>query len=163
MKGFTLIEILVYISILSVVATGFISFGSATAEAELRASYLSEADYSAKSAADHIGLRIREASAIVSPAPGATSTQLELVISPLGHTSRIYLQDGYIVESLDGGEAQRLTTDTVLAGGLSFIRVSGASEDDAGIAYQFNIRPAGGQTTGTLEYRSASVLRVISR
>jgi len=85
-KGYTLIELLLYVSLVGVLLTGASTFFGVMAEARVKNQSVAEVNQQGMLAMERITQVIRGASSITSPAAGSSATSLTLVV-PTGSLS----------------------------------------------------------------------------
>ena len=77
-KGFTLVEMLLYLAILSIVVLTFSSFMFLSYTSRIKAAVIAEVEQQGNQTMSLITQNIRNASSITSPSPGSTSNVLTL-------------------------------------------------------------------------------------
>ncbi|MDP2684256.1 MAG: prepilin-type N-terminal cleavage/methylation domain-containing protein [bacterium] len=76
--GFTLIETLIYIAIISIIMTAFVSFAISISNTRNKTYVVQEVQANARFALDTMSRKIREAEAVTSPTTGASANSLLL-------------------------------------------------------------------------------------
>jgi len=77
-KGFTLIEVLIYIAIIGIVITSFVTFALSIGNSRSQTYVVQEVHANARTALDLISQKIRSADDVVSPTEGNSESSLEL-------------------------------------------------------------------------------------
>lgn len=135
-KGFTLIETLIYVGIISLLASVFISFGILVYELRAKSEAIGEININGKSALSLISEKIRSAESISSPGIGATSTVLILNM-PDSSVSSITLIDNVLILT-EGGRQLNITNTNVIISNLEFLYIFSGSESGT-VNFSFNI------------------------
>lgn len=127
-KGFTLIEILVYIAILSVVISVIVSFLLWSMRLSTKSAAMVEVSKNARRAIEIISYEAREAKSIYFPTTGSSQLSLQtLKYSPQGESGSFidfYLSDGNIYLKKESQDPIALNTDKVEIISLSFDQIS---------------------------------------
>ena len=87
-NGFTLVEALVYIAIVGLVISGFVTFGLLISINNSKLVRMQEVQANAQIAIEYISRKIRQADAVIGPAPNSASSTLEL--SFLGEPNMVF-------------------------------------------------------------------------
>jgi len=119
-KGFTLIEVIVYVAILGAVVVSFISFALAVNQLKNKAYVVAETNSNLRIAADLISRKIRAAQNVVSPSLGDSAAALVLDMPGTDPDLSFYLNQGAIYLEEVGGETTALTSADVNILSLSF-------------------------------------------
>lgn len=130
-KGYTLIELLLYISIVGVLLAGVsVFFGTAT-DARVKNQSVAEVEQQGLAAMEYILQTIRNADAITAPATGATTSSLTVTVPTAALSPTIFSLSGGTPNALqvkEGAAAQiPLTNSLVQVSGLTFKNLSRAS------------------------------------
>lgn len=124
-KGMTLVETLVAIAIMTLLVLSVVSLLASTSKSEKRNRVLTEVEYQASAIIYEITQAVRNASAITSPIPGATSTSLTLSMSSLPAQDPTIFSTG--TQSLivsRGGNETELSGNSVEVTNLLFENIS---------------------------------------
>lgn len=95
-KGFTLIEIIVYVALMGTVIVSFISFVLAANQLKNKAYVVSEVNANLRIAADLISRKIRAAQSVVSPSVGNSAAALSLDMPGTDPNINFFLNQGVI-------------------------------------------------------------------
>ncbi len=129
-KGFTLIEMIVYIAILGVMAVSMTRFVGLLSEARLKNQVALEVEQQGSQAMRLITQTVRNASSITSPTAGNSASSVTLVVPTPALSPTIFGQTGNALYIKEGAGANvSLTNSRVVLSGLSFqnLTPSGAS------------------------------------
>lgn len=123
-SGFTLLELLIYVAVLSIVTMVIAGAFLSITQGRARVEAASEVNANLRFAIERIGQDIRGASAVSLPASaGATSTALQLTIS--GTAVNYCLADTAVRRQQGGactGASEAITTESVVVNSLLFSR-----------------------------------------
>lgn len=126
-KGYTLVELLIYISLVGSSLLIFVNFISVITSSGNKSSAISEVQQSAIQLNQEIHNIISNADSITSPVPGASSGTIEVIYSdPAQNPSIISLSTG-IVEVSENGNVIQISSDKVIISNLQFQNNSGAA------------------------------------
>lgn len=131
-KGFTLIEFLMYISIVGIilVVASAVGFNVLFGKAKLAA--IEEVSQNARFSLERIASAVYGAEAINSPVPGAASSALSLQMADVAKNPTIFdVSEGILRIKEGGGAATPLTSDEVAVSSLTFSNVSYANAPGA--------------------------------
>jgi len=107
-SGYTLIELLLYVALLSILLTAVVFFSSIALDARVKNQTITEVDEQAAQVMDNITQTIRNATSVTTPAAGASSPSLTLVVPTGSLSPTVFDMSGTAMGyALDGG-----TTDT---------------------------------------------------
>lgn len=149
-EGFTLIEILIYVAIFSVILFSMITFVFRVIEDRTKTIVDREVQQNTRFVLDRINETARNAIRIKVPSPNATSTALVLKMAdPVLDPTRFELKGGVVWMKEGKRNARPLTTSQVTVTSLLFSNVSyagtpGAVKTDLSLEYR--------NTTGRIEY-----------
>jgi len=125
MRGFTLIEFLLYITIVATVVliAGGIGLNVLLGKAKLSA--LQEVSQNARFSIEKIAYEVRNAEAINSPAPGLASSTLSLQMAVAGVNPTVFdLSNGVLRIQEGTSDAINLTSSEVTVSSVQFLNVS---------------------------------------
>ncbi len=124
-KGFTLVETLLYLAILSIVVLSFSSFMFLAYASRAKAAVVAEVEQQGNQIMSLIAQNIRNAVSVSSPAPGGTANFLTLIEYTPALSPTTFDQSGNIMRVREGASvAINLTSDRVIAPDISFRNVS---------------------------------------
>jgi len=145
-KGFTLIEVLIYIAIIGIVITSFITFAMSIGSSRTKTYVVQEVHANARVALDLISQKITLADDVVSPAEGNSGSSLEL-------------DNPDITFSVNNGvlkiDDTAITSDEVNVFSLSFTNLAPSGERD-NIRVQMTVEYRG---DGSKEYEYSQSLQ----
>ena len=151
--GFTLIELILYMSIVSIIIGALVPFAWNIIEGSSKSSVQQEVSSQARFVSEKIKYEIRNASSINSPAAGASAATLNLNSSP---TTIIDLSSGKVRISKDGGSSYvNLNSNDTLVSGLTFTSYTSSDNKTKHIQFTFTIDDTG--TSGRQEYQVPAV------
>ena len=124
-KGFTLIEMLLYLSILSVVVLALSSFLFLTYTSRIKGNVIAEVEQQGSQTMSLITQNIRNSSGITLPVAGASAASLDLTEYIGAVSPTIFNQSGNKIQITEGaGGAVDLTSNRVIVSGLSLQNLS---------------------------------------
>jgi type II secretory pathway pseudopilin PulG len=135
-KGFTLVETLIYLSLIGVTITSFISFNLTISSARNKNTAISEVQSNALTALNFMSTKLRSAKKIILPIAGESSYSLIFRQSDNGVDLRIYLnsENGILYYSEGAGTEIPITSSKVLINNLVFSNLtSGQDPGNIGI------------------------------
>lgn len=112
-RGFTLVEALIYVAMLSSAVVIFASLGDELLMLHVKAQSRRAVGSDLSFLMDQAKSRIRSAISISEPAVGATSTSVKYIAAPGGEENSIMLSDGIVYISVGAGTPQPLTSGSV--------------------------------------------------
>lgn len=119
--GYTLIELLMYVTILGSLLLTLTYFFAQAAESRVKNQSITEVNDQAADAMDTITQTIRNATSITSPAAGASSSSLTLVVPTGSLSPTIFNLNGTTLQITEGaGAAVALTNSKVQITSLTF-------------------------------------------
>lgn len=136
-KGFTLVETLVYTAIISLLASAFVSFGFLMFELRIKSVAMGEINAGAKNSLDIISEKIRSAESIDSPALAATSSVLVLNMPDLSVFTIELLGNSLVLLGDDG--QNNITNSNVILSDLEFLHISSGNGSSI-VKFNFNIK-----------------------
>jgi prepilin-type N-terminal cleavage/methylation domain-containing protein len=120
-KGFTLVELLMYVAIVGSLLIAVSLFFATTADARIKSQTITEVDQQGALAMDYITQTIRNADSISAPAAGATAASLTVTVPTAGLSPTIFDLGGTALRVKEGAAATvPLTNDKVAISGLTF-------------------------------------------
>lgn len=127
-KGYTLIELLLYVAIVSVLLTSVTLFYGVALDARVKNQSISEVEQQGTLAMEHITQAIRSASSVTAPVAGATSGpngQLTLVVPTGALSPTVFNLSGGALQITEGASAAvPLTNSKVQVTSLTFDNIS---------------------------------------
>ena len=124
-KGFTLIEMLLYLSILSVVILALSSFMFLSYTSRVKASVIAEVEQQGSQTMNLITQNIRNAATITAPAAGSAGSSLTLTEYTGAVSPTVFNQSGNILRITEGATAAvNITSNRVVVSGLNFQNLS---------------------------------------
>lgn len=119
--GYTLIELLLYIVVISTLLTSITYFFGITIEARAKNQTIAEVNDQGALAMDYITQTIRNASSITTPAPAGSAASLTLVVPTGSLSPTIFDLSGTTLRVKEGtGAAIPLTSNDIRVTGLTF-------------------------------------------
>jgi prepilin-type N-terminal cleavage/methylation domain-containing protein len=120
-KGYTLIEMLLYIAIVGIMLVPLTYFFGMTTEARVKAQSIAEVDDQATAAMDNITQIIRNAYSITTPAAAASGSSLTLVVPTTALSPAIFSLNGTTLQVKEGTAANvALTSNDIQVSNLTF-------------------------------------------
>lgn len=130
-KGFTLIEVIIYVAILGIIVVSFVSFVLAISSVRNKSYVVSEVNSNLRIAMDLISQKIRSAEAVTSPLSGAVSTSLELDMPNPEPTTVFALQDGVLHLTEDIITENMITNPEINITELKFTNLGASGKRDS--------------------------------
>jgi prepilin-type N-terminal cleavage/methylation domain-containing protein len=121
--GFTLVETLIYLAIIGVVVTSFVSFGISIMEARNKNLAVEEVQANARAVLSFMAEKIRSCKDISVPAEGAEGNILSLDMAGSADIINFSEQDGTVYATVDSSQPQFLTSSQVSVSDLNFLRL----------------------------------------
>ncbi len=143
-QGFTLIELIIYLAIMSTFAVSLILWSLSVGDLGARARAGAEVNASARFGPEIITRELEEATSVITPVGNATSSTLVLV-NNLGQTITFNLNQGRLSRVITGSPALALTaTSSLQVSDFVIGRVTGlwAERDSFSLNLTFNAPPA---------------------
>jgi len=124
-KGFTLVELLVYISLVSMMLLAVASFAKIILQARVRNQVISEVEQQGVQVIQIISQTIRNAENITAPASGGGTGGLTLNVISVSQNPTVFSLDSDIIKIKEGSTSQiNLTNSKVIASDLIFQNLS---------------------------------------
>jgi type II secretory pathway pseudopilin PulG len=124
-SGFTLLELLLYVSIIGTLLGALALFFGMTAEVRLRNQAVSEVTQQGQAAMETIASSVRNATAITTPATGASGSTLTVTVPTASLSPTIVASDGTTLTIKEGsGTAIALTNSKVRVTTISIKNLS---------------------------------------
>jgi prepilin-type N-terminal cleavage/methylation domain-containing protein len=124
-KGFTLIEFLIYISILASILVLMVGFFWNIIFGNIKETSYQEVQQNGRFALTKMFQEIRKATKINAPSPGSSANFLSLAMTDPDLNPTVFrLKDGKLTISQGGNPAIELTTDRVIVANLLFTNLS---------------------------------------
>ena len=143
-KGFTLIEVLIYITIIGVVVSGFIAFALSINQSRAKTYVVQEVQANTRTALGLISQKIRLAEDVVTPSEGNSTSTLILDMPDPDANLTFSVTDGVLGIAEGLGDPTAITSDEVNVSSLSLTNWAITGERD-------NIR-----VEMTIEYKNPS-------
>lgn len=152
--GFTLVEVLLYVSIVSIIFAGIMTFLDATFRSRVRNEVIAEVERGGNGAMQTIVQHIRNAQSITAPAASSTAATLTLAMPDANITPAVFqLSGGRIEMSERGAGTTTLTSTRLTASGLSFTNLSRSATEGA-VRVIFTLDYANPDGVQTYNYRA---------
>ncbi len=139
-QGFTMVENLLYIAIVSFLLLGLAGLAWNAIEGGTRADLAEELSYNIKFAANSIRYEFKQAEQIINPAPGETANNLTISVD--GQEIAFDLNAGRLRMIADGQEPVSVTTEDVTVSDLKFRNVTQPGGTGA-VKVNFTIKKTG--------------------
>ncbi len=156
-RGFTLVELLLYLAITSIIITSVSGFLITMLQARAKFQTISEVEAQGQQAMQAITQTIRNGTAITSPGTGTSAAALTITVptGPLSPT--VFDLSGGIVRVKEGtGAVQNLTTSRVTVSGLAFDNLTRATTQGT-VRITFTVTSV--NTSGRNEFSYAKTFR----
>ena len=130
-RAFTLIETVLYVAILGMIAGSLILFSISMSTARAKDAVIEEVNTGARNSLGIISSKIRQATAVTVPLPGASNTVLGLDM-PAPTPDVVILPLNGVLNYIDSAVgAQQMTSNNVRVKNILFQNVASAGERDA--------------------------------
>lgn len=123
-KGFTLVEVIIYVAIIGVIVSSFISLSLAQTSARNKASSMSEAQANARFIWEFIDRRVKESNKINIPVSGATSSQLFFDSSLDGEEQSFVFENNNLYFQIASQARQALNNQYIKISSVEFQNIS---------------------------------------
>ncbi len=157
-KGFTLVEMIIYIAIIGIVITGFINYSLSVGGVRNKNYSAATVQANGREALSVLTQKIHEASAVLTPSAGATNTQLVLDMPGANPNIIFDVSGGILTMTPTGSPAVTITDSRATISSLTFTNLA-SSGQRPNIQIDMTINyttPAGDVQTGyTKTYRTA--------
>ncbi|MES2930458.1 MAG: prepilin-type N-terminal cleavage/methylation domain-containing protein [Patescibacteria group bacterium] len=158
-KGFTLIEILVAIGVLTLILGATISLIMMLVQSRSRSQIVGEVDGQGTNIMQTLAQTIRNASSIAAPATGASASAVSLVMSDSAKSPTSFSLSGGIISMTEGSTAAvPLSSSQVTVSNLSFLNLSRPSTPGV-IRIQFTVSYSTGAYAYSKNFIGAASLR----
>lgn len=139
-SGFTLVEVILYIGLVSLFAVSLTAFLGFFTQAKNKSSTIEEVNQQAVFISSYVEQLIRDSDSITLPAKTTSAGTLILTSTKFPARSPIAIStsSGKLVVSEAGGGSVQISSDKVTISNLSFTNLSQASTD-GNIRYQFQV------------------------
>lgn len=152
-KGYTLIELLLYIIILSSLLVPLTMFFGMTTEARVKSQSISEVNDQAIAAMDYMTQTIRNATSITAPAAAASGASLTLVVPTGSLSPTIFSLNGSALQVKEGTGANiPLTSSDVQVANLTFKNLTRSGTSGA-VQIGFTVSRANGGNRNEFDYQ----------
>jgi prepilin-type N-terminal cleavage/methylation domain-containing protein len=159
-KGYTLIELLLYVAILGTLLTVAVVFFGIVTDARVKNQSIIEVNDQGAAVMDYITQTIRNASSITSPAIGASGTSLTLVVPTGALSPTVFSLNGVApitIQVKEGAGAQvLLTSNDVQISGLTFKNLSRASTPGV-VQVSFTISRVNANSKNEFDYQKTFI------
>tara|TARA_B100000745_G_scaffold162806_1_gene106593 strand:+ start:86 stop:592 length:507 start_codon:yes stop_codon:yes gene_type:complete len=161
-NGFTLVELLLYITVASTLLLAVVMFWGSLQEVGVSNSVVSEVNQEATRVMQEITQAVRNAEGITTPSAGGSGATLTLDVVDSGDDPTTYAVSGGILQVTEGSSTYDLTSSKVTISGLTFENLS--RTDTPGvvqISFTLSYNNASGRTEYdyTADYRISASLR----
>lgn len=120
-SGYTLIELLLYIAIISTLLVGITAFFGLSAEARIKDQSVTEVNQQGTAAMEYITQAVRNATSVSSPTAGGNDSSLILVVPTGSLSPTIFSLNGTVLQVQEASTAAvALTSAKVQVSGLVF-------------------------------------------
>jgi type II secretory pathway pseudopilin PulG len=138
-SGFTLVEFIVYIGILSIVISGVVGFSYLAIKSRIKSDVIATVEMQGARVSSIIGQTVRNAKTITSPAAGASGSSLTITVVDGAKSPTVFdMNTGALRIKEDAAANVNLTSSHVTASALTFTNLSQASTTGT-IKYQFTL------------------------
>ncbi len=149
--GFTLIEVLVYIAIMTMIMSGIVGYSLSLSDARAKNYVVQNVQSNGRVLLSTLSEKVRMSSIVSTPTAGASSNQLVLAM-PGGAPSVVFsLSAGRVVMYVAGNADIYLTDSRTTVANLSFTNTAFAGERDS-IDIQADVSYAASAGSGAYEY-----------
>lgn len=141
-EGFTLIELVLYMGLLTILIGVLSSIFSSIVDVQLQSTATSSVDQDGRYLLSKLLTDVHSASAIVTPAnPGDVSSTMQITANSINYTYSLDNNNNLQVVNSSTGEVNVLNSFETFVSSLSFTRVgSGGSNDTIRVAYTLTSR-----------------------
>lgn len=124
-QGFTLIELILYVSLVSIIMLTTSLFLSTLLESRIKNQTMAEVEQQGVQVMQIITQTLRNATSINSPAQGIGDSSLSIAVSAIGKSPTIFSISGNAIQMTEGGSIPiALTNSRVIASALTFQNLS---------------------------------------
>lgn len=138
-KGFTLVETLIYVSIIGVVIANFINFGLNVTSSRNKTHVVQEVQSNLRVATEVISSKIKEAKDIISPTEGENDQSLTIDLGPDGPLATFSVIDNVLYYTEEEGVSEPITSNEVVVENLAFTNTASPG-DKENISMDIKIR-----------------------
>ena len=132
-KGLTLIEILLYITIIGIIAQGFISFTLSVASTSSKTYVIQEVQANARMVLDVISQKIRAADNIIAPDNGNSTSTLILDMPDTALNLTFNVTNGVLEVTEGAASSTPITSNRVNVSSLIFTNLAAGKKDNVKI------------------------------
>lgn len=136
-KGMTLIEILLYLAILSIMIVAISAFMNLALQSRIKGQVIGEVEQSSAQALDIIIDSIRSSKTITSPTRGNSASSLNLVLPGVSQTVDFRLNAGKIEMQNNGGGYSAITYDKLTITSLVFANTTATVGAEGSVKVSF--------------------------
>jgi type II secretory pathway pseudopilin PulG len=130
--GYTLIELLLYISLTGILLVSLTVFFGMSVDARIKTQSVTEVNQQGASAMDYLQQTVRNATSISAPAAAATTASLTVVVPTASLSPTVFNVNGTILQVKEGAAAAiPLTNDDVQITNLTFTNLTRSGTDGA--------------------------------
>jgi len=130
-KGFSLVEMIIYIAILGMIVVSFINFTVTISNAKVKVYVVQEVNANMRVVMNIISQKIREAENVIVPSSGNTSTSLDLNMSAPALDILFDLNGGILYLTESGETPVAITSSEVNVTNLEFTNNARSGERDS--------------------------------
>jgi type II secretory pathway pseudopilin PulG len=151
-SGMTLIEVLLYISLLSIMVVAISAFTALSLQARIKGQTIGEVEQSSAQAIDIILTNIRFAKSISTPTRGNSASNLSLIMPGASQTVDFRLNGGKIEMQTNGAGYNAITFDKLAITSLNFANTTKSASAGALGSIKVNFRSDYINNSGRNEY-----------
>lgn len=137
-KGFTLIEVLIYVAIIGVVISSFVSFSISSTNARNKTYVIQEVQANARVVKELISREIKEASSVVAPSSGSSTSVLELDVPDTSNNTLYSLSNGVLYRQVGSFDPDQISSQETEISDLVFSNNSLSGDKDS-VTFSFTI------------------------
>jgi len=141
-KGFTLIELVIYIGILSILLAAMTTLFSSIVDVQLDSTSTSSVNQDGRYLLSKLLYDVKSSSAIVTPAtPGTPTSTMQITINSINYTYSVNSNNNLQVVNASTGNTDVLNSYDTSVSGLTFTRIgTGGSSDTVRVSYTLTSR-----------------------
>jgi len=129
--GFTLFEIIIYVAIMAMIVTSFVTFSISISNVKVKVFVVQEVNSNIRNALDLIGQKIRVASAVTAPLSGANGSTLSLNFLSPDPSLTFSLNNGVLYLTPASSSAVAITNADVNITNLKFYNLAANGRNDS--------------------------------
>ncbi len=143
--GFTLIEMIIYIAIIGIIVTAFISFSISISNARNKTYVVQEVNANARFALDLIAQKIKASTSISNPTKGNIDSEITLSFKAPADDITFSLLNGIIQMTEGANPAVSITTNEVSVDSFTFSNLTGKGRTNIRVEMEISFRNNGSQ------------------